>query len=1139
MSSPSLPSILSRSMGRSFRNPTKADHGLLIPKCPSATGSYLSNRTNYASHYEPIFNLKDELCGSPPLPTEKSISVCIACGPDNHTMLHGRQSNHGGPGAVITGIKAPGQDEHRAIFNDSFESMEDRPIIFDTKECDSQPNSQQERASSHFCSVDGCDSRVMHNEQGTLIFPCECKYPICCDCYMDHLKEGGTCPGCREEYKGIDDSESLPFPLPAGPLEPCMDRTLSLIKSTRTEMVLSTKKLEFDYARWLYETKGTYGYGNAFKTRYTEEEGFGSMCEDFTEKSSRPLAREKKICTAIISPYRLMVLIRVISLFFFLAWRIRNPNRKAMWLWGMSVICEIWFAFSWILNQLPKLMPINRSTDLEALKDRFERPSPSNPAGRSDLPGIDIFVTTADPSKEPPLVTANSILSILAVDYPVEKVACYLSDDCGSLLTFEALAEVASYSRVWVPFCRKHNIEPRNPENYFNSKGDATKNKVRKDFVKDRRRIKREYDEFKVRINSLPDVIRRRSDACNAQEETKAKRAQIERGAYLLEKLEVPKATWMADGSHWPGGWDTPVNDHCRGDHAGIIQVMLRPPSAQPLAGESENIFMDLTGVDTRLPMLVYVSREKRPGYDHNKKAGAMNSLTRVSAILSNAPFILNLDCDHYIHNSQALRAGMCFMLGIGGENICYVQFPQRFENIDPSDRYANHNTVFFDGGMRALDGVQGPIYVGTGCIFRRTALYGFHPPLAQDHHGGWCNLCSDCQMPSTIDETEFEIMEAQLLISKNFGASEVFFASIPTAEIQGRPLTAGNRYGRPAGMLMAEQRVLSTALVAEAISVISCWYEDKTDWGSSIGWIYGSVTEDVVTGYHMHNRGWRSVYCVIKPDAFRGTAPLNLTDRLHQVLRWATGSVEIFFSRSNSLLAGSRMKLLQRIAYLNIAMSPFTSLFLLVYCFLPALSLFSNEFIVETLNAIFLVYLLVMTMTLCLIALLEVRWSGITLEEWWRNEQFWIIKGTSADLVAVLHGLLKVVTGIDISFTLTSKPNSDHATDEFEDLYIIKWTCLIIPPLTIMIVNLISIAVAVARTVYSSKPDWTKLLGGTFFSIWVLLHLYPFAKGFTGRRGRTPTIIWVWASLLALTISLLWVAIISQNTSFNTGFQL
>ncbi|KAH7287526.1 hypothetical protein KP509_32G060200 [Ceratopteris richardii] len=843
---------------------------------------------------------------------------------------------------------------------------------------------------------------------------------------------------------------------------------------------------------------------------------------------------------------RLIVLLRFIALAFFLSWRVRNPNRDAMWLWGMSVICEIWFAFSWILDQMPKLKPINRSTDLEALKDKFEMPSAENPLGRSDLPGVDFFVSTADPEKEPPLVTANTVLSILAVDYPVEKVACYISDDGGSLLTFEALAEAASFARNWVPFCRKHGIEPRNPESYFSTKGDPTKNQVRQDFVKDRRRMKREYDEYKVRINSLPDVIRRRSDACNAREEIKAKRAQMDRGIDLFEKIDIPKATWMADATHWPGTWGFPSKDHSRGDHAGIIQVMLRPPSSEPVQGgsDSENL-IDAQDVDIRLPMLVYVSREKRPGYDHNKKAGAMNALVRASAIMSNGPFILNLDCDHYIYNSLAVREGMCFMLGSGGENICYVQFPQRFEGIDPRDRYANHNTVFFDGNMRALDGLQGPMYVGTGCMFRRVALYGFDPPLARKYCSWCCCCCGDVDHQSianAAEDEETEMMDAQLLRKpKRFGGSEVLLESIPKAEKEGQPLAgqAGVRRGRRPGLLTADREPLSTALVAEAISAISCWYEDKTEWGQSVGWIYGSVTEDVVTGYRMHNRGWHSVYCITKRDAFRGTAPINLTDRLHQVLRWATGSVEIFFSRNNGLLSSPHMKFLQRIAYLNVGIYPFTSVFLLVYCFLPALSLFSNQFIVQTLNTVFLIYLLVITITLCLLAVLEVKWSGITLEEWWRNEQFWLIGGTSAHLAAVLQGLLKVVAGIDISFTLTSKSAAEDETDEFADLYVFKWTSLMIPPLTIMMVNLIAIAVAFARTIYSSSPEWSKLLGGTFFSVWVLLHLYPFAKGLMGRRGRTPTIIYVWAGLISITISLLWVAISNPLASLSSGFQL
>lgn len=34
------------------------------------------------------------------------------------------------------------------------------------------------------------------------------------------------------------------------------------------------------------------------------------------------------------------------------------------------------------------------------------------------------------------------------------------------------------------------------------------------------------------------------------------------------------------------------------------------------------------------LPRLVYVSREKRPGFDHHKKAGAMNSLVSLDLLL-------------------------------------------------------------------------------------------------------------------------------------------------------------------------------------------------------------------------------------------------------------------------------------------------------------------------------------------------------------------------------------------------------------------------------------------------------------------------------------------------------------------------
>ena len=108
----------------------------------------------------------------------------------------------------------------------------------------------------------------------------------------------------------------------------------------------------------------------------------------------------------------------------------------------------------------------------------------------SQLAGVDIFVSTVDPLKEPPLVTANTVLSILAVDYPVEKVSCYVSDDGAAMLTFETLSETSEFARKWVPFCKKYSIEPRAPEFYFAQKIDYLKDKVQPTFVKERRAMK-------------------------------------------------------------------------------------------------------------------------------------------------------------------------------------------------------------------------------------------------------------------------------------------------------------------------------------------------------------------------------------------------------------------------------------------------------------------------------------------------------------------------------------------------------------------------------------------------------------------------------------------------------------------------
>ncbi|KAI3800806.1 hypothetical protein L1987_28902 [Smallanthus sonchifolius] len=946
-----------------------------------------------------------------------------------------------------------------------------------------------------------CGEQLGFNSDGTGVFVAchECNFPICRSCLDYEINEGHTgCIQCGTPYDGsltkvgVTEKESVTLNTMADHLSNSQDaglhaRNMSTVSTVDSEMIdeggnpIWKNRVESWKDKKNKKKKG--GGKVAKEVQVPTDQQIEERQQSGEPNAMQPLSQIIPIPKSQITPYRIVIIIRLIILGFFFHYRITNPVESSYGLWLTSVICEIWFAISWVLDQFPKWYPINRITFTDELSARYEREGEP-----SELAAVDFFVSTVDPLKEPPLITANTVLSILAVDYPVDKVSCYVSDDGAAMLTFESLVETAEFARKWVPFCKKFSVEPRAPEFYFSQKIDYLKDKVQPSFVKERRAMKREYEEYKVRVNAL-----------------------------VAKAQKTPEEGWtMQDGTPWPGN-----NPR---DHPGMIQVFLGHSGAHDIEGNE-------------LPRLVYVSREKRPGYQHHKKAGAENALVRVSAVLTNAPYILNLDCDHYVNNSKAVREAMCFMMDPQvGRDVCYIQFPQRFDGIDRSDRYANRNTVFFDVNMKGLDGIQGPVYVGTGCVFYRQALYGYGPqslPTLPNPSSSSCCCCGPKKPKKDLEEFKrdsrrddlnaaifnlkeiesYDDYERSLLISqmsfeKTFGMSSVFIES--TLMENGGLAESAN----PATM------------INEAIHVISCGYEEKTAWGKEIGWIYGSVTEDILTGFKMHCRGWRSIYCMPVRPAFKGSAPINLSDRLHQVLRWALGSVEIFLSRHCPLWygwGGGRLKLLQRLAYINTIVYPFTSLPLVAYCTLPAICLLTGKFIIPTLSNLAAVWFLGLFLSIITTSVLEIRWSGVSIEELWRNEQFWVIGGVSAHLFAVFQGFLKMLAGVDTNFTVTAKAADDL---EFGELYMIKWTTVLIPPTTLLVLNLVGVVAGFSDALNKGYEAWGPLFGKVFFAFWVILHLYPFLKGLMGRQNRTPTIVILWSVLLASVFSLVWVKI-------------
>ncbi|XP_058752868.1 cellulose synthase A catalytic subunit 9 [UDP-forming]-like [Vicia villosa] len=916
-----------------------------------------------------------------------------------------------------------------------------------------------------------CGDSVGRTVDGDLFVACEeCGFPVCRPCYEYERREGTqVCPQCHTRYKRIKGS-----PRVVG------DEDEEDVDDIEQEFKMEEEKYKLMHEEDMdsrdddENTKYREQPGDAYLDQKEKTDEWKSQQGNLLietdavdpekamkDETRQPLSRKVAIPSGKLSPYRMMVVARLILLILFFEYRIFHPVHEAVGLWFISVSCEIWLALSWMVDQIPKWFPIDRETYLDRLSVRFE---PENKPNM--LSPIDIFVTTVDPIKEPPLVTANTILSILALDYPARKISCYVSDDGASMLTFEALQETAEFAQKWVPFCKQFSAEPRAPEKYFSEKIDFLKDKVQTTYVKERRTMKREYEEFKVRINAL-----------------------------VAKSMRVPSGGWcMKDETPWPGNNSK--------DHPSMIQILLGHNG-----GDNEG---------NELPSLVYISREKRPAFQHHTKAGAMNALLRVSAVLSNAPFVLNLDCNHYVNNSKVVREAMCFFMDIQlGNSIAFVQFPLRFDSLDKNDRYANKNTILFDITLRCLDGIQGPVYIGSGCIFRRKALNGFEPPKTTKRsqvvqvHSKQDENEEDASIIEATDEDK-QLLQSDMNTEDKFGKSTLFMNSSLSEEGGVDPSST------------------QEALLKEAIHVMSCSYEDRTLWGYEVGMSYGSIAADTLTSLKMHTRGWRSVYCMPKRAAFRGTAPINLTERLDQVLRWAVGSLEILFSRHCPLWYGfkeGRLKVLQRIAYINSTVYPFSALPLIIYCIVPAVCLLTDKFITPSVGTFASLVFISLFISIFASAILELRWSGVSLEEWWRNQQFWVIGSVSAHLFAITQRLMGGFIGkINDHFSIVSKaPDSDG---QFNELYTIRWTALLIPPTTVTIINLIGIVAGFTDAINSGEHEWGPLIGKLFFSSWVIAHLYPFLKGLMGRQNRTPTLIVIWSVLLASIFSLVWVRI-------------
>ncbi|XP_059628619.1 cellulose synthase-like protein B4 isoform X2 [Cornus florida] len=294
--------------------------------------------------------------------------------------------------------------------------------------------------------------------------------------------------------------------------------------------------------------------------------------------SSLPLY--ERICRKNTKPraVELIILFLLISL---LIYRLLNrENHGVSWL--MAFFCELFFTFVWILTVTTKWNQVDFITHPERLLQ-----------WASELPPVDMFVTTADAAVEPPIITVNTVLSLLALDYPADKLACYVSDDGASPLTFYALIEASKFAKLWVPFCKKYKVQIRAPFRYFPRKTESSLGvDTSLEFQQEWKKMKGAYEQLSQKIEDAA----RRSFPCDLTGEFA-----------VFSNIE-------------------------RTNHQTIIKVIWENEDVGP----------------NGLPHLVYISREKRPKHPHHFKAGAMNVLYIVSGASGiQGPFYCGTGCFH------------------------------------------------------------------------------------------------------------------------------------------------------------------------------------------------------------------------------------------------------------------------------------------------------------------------------------------------------------------------------------------------------------------------------------------------------------------------------------------------------------
>ena len=348
-------------------------------------------------------------------------------------------------------------------------------------------------------------------------------------------------------------------------------------------------------------------------------------------------------------------------------------------------------------------------------------------------------------------------------------------------------------------------------------------------------------------------------------------------------------------------------------------------------------------------------------------KAGNLNN----ALLATEGEFVLILDADQ-VPDARILDRTLGYFKD---PLVALVQTPQWFENVPDSDPLGSQAPLFYGPIQQSKDGWNAAFFCGSNAILRREALMqlGLSRYVAEVEQSVYRAITTsrrllarareeaqgDRRVTLAIRRAAAIVETARTELIRGDGISDVTYRfqrgiDLIASEYADSEIALMRDNLRELAALSDEPDMFSsiddaalemlaspdTSPIAaiQAISLLTKALDvDRGDEAQAIMPMATiSVTEDMATSMRLHGLGWRSVYH--HEILANGLAPEDLETMLGQRLRWAQGTMQVFF-RENPLLQ-RRLSVGQRLMYFGTMWSYFSGFPALVYVTAPVLCL-------------------------------------------------------------------------------------------------------------------------------------------------------------------------------------------------------